>query len=168
MQPQDKTEFLKILNGLAAIKPNAKLTAEGLDLYWLAMVDWPLDHFKAAAARLAKECEFFPNPYHFEKLRKAGRPTAGEAFAIAIECARHGGGSNDLTIEQAVQAMGGWYTLRMCEEDKLHFLERRFTEHYEQIQDATDTRQAVPQLAANQPLKLITDITKKLVGNEQA
>jgi hypothetical protein len=148
MQPDEKPEFARILNGLAAIKPGGKITRESLDVWWLSLADWPLAEFRAAAAHLARSVEFMPSPFHFEQLRKAGRPTAGEAWARAVASARRGGGTDDPLIERAIAAMGGWIVVRMSDEDKLHFLERRFSEHYESIQDADDTREAVPSLAS--------------------
>jgi hypothetical protein len=160
MTPDDKKQFAEIILGFAEIKGKA-LSIFAVELYWAAMQSWPLDEFKAAAVRLLETCEFMPTPKDFNDLRKAGRPTAGEAFSVAVECARKGGGSNDPAIERAVQAMGGWMVLRMCDEDKLHFTERRFAEHYEQIQDATDTREALPQLASG--AYNISDLTKRMV-----
>lgn len=149
MQPNEKPEFVRILNGLAAIKPGGKITRESLDVWWLSLADWPLAEFRAAAAHLARSVEFMPSPFHFEQLRKAGRPTSGEAWARAVAAARRGGGTDDPLIERAIAAMGGWVVVRMSDEDKLHFLERRFAEHYEAIQDADDTRDAVPALAGS-------------------
>jgi hypothetical protein len=43
--------------------------------------------------------------------------------------------------------IGGPNVIGMCDEDKLHFLERRFTEHYETLQDSEDVRESVPAIA---------------------
>lgn len=148
MLPADKPEMVRVLTGLAAIKPGAKLTPEGLETWWQAMRAWSLEDFKSAASFLAGTHEFMPNPFHFEQLRRAGRATAGEAWARAVAAARRGGGTDCPLIEKAVQAMGGWLVLRMSDEDKLHFLERRFAEHYDDIRDADDTRDAIPAIAS--------------------
>ena len=155
MKLRDRVEFARIVTGLSAIKPGNKLTPEGLELYWMALQNWELEDFKRAAAHLASTCEFMPNPYHFEQLRKAGRPTAGEAFAravkasgSAIQCGyvTNNGACGDELIDRVVRAIGGYGVLAMCETDKLTFLERRFTEHYESISDAQETRDALPQI----------------------
>lgn len=154
MQSADRAEFLRILNGLAAIKPNAKLTDDGLDMWWQCMADWSIDEFRSAASHLAKACQFMPLPYDFEQLRKAGRPTAGEAWARALEHVRAGGTCNtgDDLLDRTAAALGGWRTLGMTNLDSLHFVERRFCEHFEAMQDATDTREAVPQIAGSKRL----------------
>lgn len=158
MQQHDKPQFLAVLNGLAAVKPGAKLTPEGLDVWWSSFTDWTIEDFRAAAAQLAKSSEFMPNPYHFEQLRKASRMTSGEAWAAALEHARNGYGDEsaapkDPRIAAAVRAIGGYYAIAMSKTDSTHFLEKRFCEHYEAIGDAEDVRESVPQLAG--PSKLL-------------
>lgn len=153
MLPADRTEMVRTLVGLSTIKPGSKLTPEGLDVWWMAMQHWALDEFKQAAAHLARTAEFMPSPFHFEQLRKAGRPTAGEAFAVAVSHAASGnwrtGGCGRPDVDRAVQAIGGYVQIAMSDEDKLHFLERRFADHYEAMTDAEDTREAVPLIAGS-------------------
>jgi hypothetical protein len=155
MLPAEKPEMVRILAGLATIKPGAKLTPEAYEVWWMAMQHWPLDEFKAAAAHLARTSEFMPSPYHFEQLRKANRPTSGEAFAEAVQHAASGawraGGTGDPLIDQAVRALGGFRVIAMCEEDKLPFLERRFAEHFESITDAEVVRYSLPDLTPDRP-----------------
>ncbi len=161
MTPADKPDFIKQLVGLAAIKPGKDLTPEAYEIWWQAMQTWSLEDFKAAAAQLARSVEFMPSPYHFEQLRKAGRPTAGEAWIAALEYARKGwtvwdGGKasvsgsmpepDDALIDRAVRAVGGYEAIAMSNTDATHFLERRFCEHYESIQDVQEVREALPQL----------------------
>lgn len=157
MQPPERAEFLRILNGLAALKPGKPLTPEGLEVFWQALAGWSIGEFRAAAAHLARAVEFMPNPYHFEQLRLATRPTAGEAWTRAVEHAatsayRHGLLGNHV-VDACVRAIGGYAAIAMCEADKLHFLERRFCEHFEAKQDAEDVRDALPQLAVRPALK---------------
>ncbi len=152
MQPNDKPQFLAVLNGLAAVKPGAKLTNEGLDVWWASFADWAIEDFRNAAAKLAKRHEFMPNPFHFEELRKASRPTAGEAFAVAREIAKQArphssSSSGDPRIDAAAAACGGYFAMGQHETEKIGWLEKRFAEHYESISEAEDTREAVPQIA---------------------
>lgn len=161
MIPTDKSKFIKQLVGLAAIKPGKSLTEEAYEIWWLAMQDWSLEDFTAAAAQLARSVEFMPSPFHFEQLRKAGRPTAGEAWIAALEYARKGWtrwGDNtvsqmpamkppaDPLIAKAVQAIGGYEAIAMSPADKTHFLEQRFAQNYDSMQDAHEIREALPQL----------------------
>jgi len=150
MQAADRVEFARILTGLAAIKPGNKLTPEALDVWWLSMQAWSIAEFREAAAHLARSVEFMPSPFHFEGLRKAGRPTAGEAWTEALDRVRHGNyPADDEHLNRVVRAIGGWQALGMTNSDSLHFVERRFADHFEAMQDAGDVRDAVPRIAFN-------------------
>lgn len=154
MQAGDREQFLKVMNGMAAIK-RMQLTAEALDLWWAFLADWSIEDFKAAAIVVLKSSPYMPQPADFENLRKSARLTAGEAFAkavsacgSAIQCGQvtSGGSCGDPLIDRAVRAIGGYGVIAMCQRDSLHFLERRFTEHYEAMQDADHVREALPEL----------------------
>jgi hypothetical protein len=174
MIESEKPAFLKILIGLAAVKPGKGLTEEAYEIWWGAMARWSLDDFRAAANHLAGSVEFMPSPFHFEQLRRAGRPTSGEAFAIAlkacgsaIQCGQvtNNGTSGDPLIDAAVRALGGYGVLAMCDQDKTHFLERRFAEHYEAMSDSEDVRAALPGVAG--PPRIVSDLTKRLTRQEE-
>lgn len=153
MQPTDADPFRNIMRGMCKLyaqEPDAVL----LDAYWLALGSWTLAEFSQAAAHLMANTKFMPRPADFNDLRKASRPVAAEAWVKAIQsCSTawrpsgyHAGTSGDPLIDNAVRAIGGYAAIAQCEQDKLHFLERRFTEIYESMQDANDVRQALPQL----------------------
>lgn len=150
MQPSDKPQFLKVLNGMAAMR-RVTLIPEVLDLWWACMADWAIEDFKAAAIQVLKTSEFMPQPKDFEDLRKAGRDTAGEAWERVLghvkssEWRRRG---LDDRCDKIARMLGGYHVIAQCDESKLHFLERRFCEHFEAIQDADEVRAAVPAIAA--------------------
>lgn len=152
MNQSDKAEFAKVVLAFAELKGKS-LSLPAVDLYWAAMQSWEIADFKAAATHLLKTCEFMPVPKDFEDLIKAGRSTAGEAFATALGWARSGAyrtparSNNGKFIDRVIHALGGWQVIARCEDDKLHFLERRFTEHFETMQDSEDVRASVPQIA---------------------
>lgn len=152
MKPSDRKAFLEVVMGFAELK-GKQLSAPALELYWRSMQDWHLPDFQAAAERLLKTSEFMPTPKHFEDLRKAGRATPGEAWIQArgyIAWGLHAFTLQDgcpPLIARAIRAIGGPNVIGMCDEDKLTFLERRFVEHYESMQDSEEVRQALPQIA---------------------
>jgi hypothetical protein len=168
----DKAEFAKVVIGFAELKGKV-LSRPAIELYWLAMQDWSIEDFKAAAAHLLRTCTFMPEPKNFEDLRKAGRDTAGEAWIAARRYLRWGLHSHTLDescpplIARAVHAIGGPNVIAMCDEDKLTFLEKRFVEHYADIQDSEEVREAVPQIA-RQPDRLalkLAETQKRLTGS---
>lgn len=142
MLPADRPEFMRTLNGLAAIK-GKELTSEALSLWWAAMSRWTIDDFKSAASHLVSACQFMPTPYDFEQLRKAGEPTASEAWAAVLE-----GGKLDGRTLRAANLIGGQYAARHTKLDELPFLARRFREAYEELTDVERTREELPQIAA--------------------
>ena len=150
MTPADRKSFLEIVVGLAELK-GKQLSAPALELYWHAMRDWPIADFRAAAGHLLRSCEFMPTPKDFEDLRKAGRPTAGEAWLEVLDNVRGSAYRRGETcggaIDRAVQALGGDHVVGHCDTDRLGFLERRFAEHYEAMQDADETRMRLPNIA---------------------
>lgn len=168
MKAEDRKGFLEIVMGFAELKGKV-LSAPALELYWRAMQRWDLADFQAAADELLRTCEWMPLPHHFEALRKAGRDTPGEAW---IEARHHlVWGLHGYTlhkdcpplIARAVRAVGGANVIGMCDEDKLTFLERRFTEHFETMQDSEETREAVPQIAYHDDLSRLTSSERRLL-----
>lgn len=150
MNPTDRKAFVEIVVGFAELKGKA-LSAPAIELYWHAMRHWPIDDFRAAAEHLLRSCEFMPTPKDFEDIRKAGRLTAGEAWLRVLENVRSSAYRRGETcggaIDRAVYALGGYHVVGHCDIDRLGFLERRFADHYETMQDAADTREAVPRLS---------------------
>ena len=162
MKSQDRKAFVEVVLGFAELK-GKQLTAPALELYWRSLQHWELDDFKGAAEHLLRTCEFMPLPKDFEDLRKAGRPTAGEAWAEIRAIARHSytGEPNDPIAARALRALGGMRAIAMCDSDKVHFLERRFVEHYEAMSDADDVRESVPAIA-NEGIRLLAE--QKRIG----
>jgi hypothetical protein len=151
MLENDYDSFCEVIVGFAELK-GREMSAAAIKLYWAAMQHWELDEFRQAAEQLLRTCTFMPTPKDFEDLRKAALPTPGEAWATALEIGRHGGRtSGDRLIDRAVRAIGGYNAIGMSEVDKTHFLERRFCEHYEAMQDAQETRDALPDLSPSPP-----------------
>lgn len=164
MIESDFDEFSDVLVAFAELK-SRQLSPVAIMLFWNTMRGgWELAEFKAAAEHLLRTCDWLPTPKHFEDLRKAGRPTAGEAWdrarkasGTAIVCGQvtHNGTCDDELIDRAVRAIGGYGGIAMCKTEDLHFFEKRFMEHYESMRDADDIREAVPQITRERPRVLM-------------
>jgi hypothetical protein len=166
MEATDKPQFLRVLNGIAAIK-KSPLVIEAIELWWVCMHDWSIEDFQAATIEVLKRTTYMPCPKDFEDLRRAGRTTAGEAWDQAV---RHAASSSyrlgplgDATIDQCARMLGGYAAIANCNESALHYLERRFTEHYEAVTNANEVRQAIPQVAQLEGSRLRLNATKKLL-----
>jgi hypothetical protein len=158
MRNDDRPQFLKVMNGISAIK-KSPLTVEALDMWWMCMVEWTIEDFQMAAVEVLKRTDYMPSPKDFADLRRAARPTAGEAWDRALGWAASGGyrdgQSGDALTDHCVRLMGGYRVIAMCDESKLHFMERKFCEHYESRQDADDIREALPHLTGSGVQRLL-------------
>ena len=146
MDSSDRPEFVRVLNGLAAIK-RVDLTKDAYELWWQSMKNWPIDDFKDAAGYLLKNCQFMPAPYDFEQLLKKGEPSAHEAWSKALHHAegawRQGELGDDLT-DRVIATLGGYRLIALTNSDKLGFLERRFMDAYNDLLDTAGAREALP------------------------
>ena len=153
MQPTDRKAFLEIVIGFAELKGKA-LSAPAIELYWNAMQAWSIEDFRAAANHLVGTCQFMPTPKDFEDLKRAGNPTAAEAWAAARKALQWTVNGyvekpgTDPLVALALRSIGGANALAMCDEDKLHFLERRFSQVYESLADSNAIREALPLIAS--------------------
>ena len=152
MEQVDFPRFRAVMAGMAKVYER-EIDGPLLDAYWLALRDWRLADFESAVGHLMATSEFMPRPAAFSALRKAGEPTAAEAWEKARKALQRTVNGyiekpgTDPLVALALRSIGGANALAMCDEDKLHFLERRFSQVYESLQDSNDTRQALPQIA---------------------
>lgn len=151
MNAADRKKFVEVVMGFAELR-GKQLSAPALELYWRALQHWPLQEFVAVAEQLVRTSEFMPTPKNFEDLRKASRPTSGEAWILACETARRwreiapNVSSGDPFVDHVVRVVGGYRAIAMHDSEKLHFMEKRFGEHFESMQSVDDTREALPSL----------------------
>ena len=149
MDSSDREEFVRVLNGMAAMK-RIDLTEEAYKMWWLAMKAWSIDNFREAAGYLLTKCQFMPTAYDFDQLREALQPSACEAWTNVITHAGIGdwkkGPTGDRRTDTAVTAIGGYVAVAMCNTDKLGFLERRFMDAYNDLSYSDSVRKTLPDL----------------------
>jgi len=151
----DRSEFVRVLNALAAIK-GKDLTRDVYDIWWLAMKDWPIEEFRDAAGYLLKNCQFMPAPYDFEQLRKRGETSAYQAWSLALHHAEgdwRKGVLGNAMIDRVISMLGGYSVIALTNKDKLGFLERRFMDAYNDFSDSSRVRKALPALKERTRLK---------------
>lgn len=154
MLPDDFKRFNAVMNGMAKVYER-ELDAVVLDVYWLSLSDWTLTDFESAAGHLMRTCRFMPRPIDFSELAKAGKPSAAEAWIEVLDHARHDSpnfmnghvqGLSEIA-NRALRAIGGLHTVAMSDISKTTFLEKRFAEVYDQMNESDETREAVPEIA---------------------
>jgi hypothetical protein len=152
VQTPDFQRFNELISGMGRIYGTV-IDRVFLDAYWVALADWELEDFEQACGHLMRTSKFMPRPADFTELRKAGQETAGEVFASLCQWTEYTPRGYvekpgiPRPIASALRAIGGADAYMMCDAEKLHFLERRFCEHYDQITQANETREAVPAIA---------------------
>ena len=161
MQASDFAAFRAMMTGLGKVYER-ELDQPLLDAYWLALEDWTLVDFSAAAKHLMRCGRFFPRPSDFEDLRRsASQRDAVEAWETARSTARNAISlgrvrtdvtSGDPRIDRTVAAIGGYGAIALCDSAWLHALERRFFEAYREARDVAEARAALPHLAPSAQL----------------
>ena len=140
MKPDDKPDFLRIMNGMAAVF-GGQLTPEALDVWWSAFGGWSLMDFTHAAGAAVTRCKFMPRPADLFDVKRASRPTPGEAWEIA-------GSGKDALADKAMNIATQGRYFGHIQYDEHPWIQKRFLEVYEQLADVEDSRAAAPQLAA--------------------
>ena len=160
MQASDFARFRAVMTGLGKVYER-EIDQPLLDAYWLALEDWPIADFSAAARHLMRRGRFFPRPSDFEDLRRnATQRDAVEAWETARRTARNAISlgrvrtdvtSGDPLIDRAVAAVGGYGAIALCDSAWLHALERRFLDAYSESRDVAEARAALPHLRPKEP-----------------
>jgi hypothetical protein len=152
MEPTDFNRFRAVMAGMAKLY-DKEIDSLLLDAYWLALRDWSLPDFEAAASHLMSAAKFMPRPAEFNELRKAGQLTGGEAWAFVLSGKSLEPGT---VIARAADAVGGQRFIRAANiERDLPHIQRRFLEAYEEISDAQMVREVIPQIGNLSMAKLI-------------
>jgi hypothetical protein len=138
MTPADRPEFLRVMNGLAAVF-GSQLTPEALDLWWGAFADWTLVDFKQAAGATVTRCKFMPRPADLFEVKRASVLTGGEAWSVA-------GKSTDARADKALHIATQGRYIGHIPLDELPWVQKRFLEIYEQLADVDEARKVAGHL----------------------
>lgn len=140
MQPHDRQPFLEVVIGFAELK-GKQLSAPALELFWNAMQGWTIGEFRAAASQLIRTCEFMPTPKDFEDLRRiATTETAAEAWFTM-------GTSDDPLATRAMRIATQGRYVGHIPMDELQWVQKRFIEVYQELQEVEEVRKALPQIS---------------------
>lgn len=136
MQQADFERFRAVMAGMAKVYER-EIDGLLLDAYWLALRDWSLDDFQAAAARLMQTSEFMPRPAAFNELRKtATKELAAEAWFTS-------GKSDNPRANRAMHIATQGRYVGHIPLDELQWVQKRFIEVYEELSDVEETRAAL-------------------------
>ena len=107
-------------------------------IYWEVLKKYDDDSVEIAFNEVMASCKFFPKPSEIIQFIKSRQIEAKQANALeswgmvmsGLECGKI---PNDGRIQEAIRRLGGWTWLQDKGYDDLHWLEKRFIEHFEQI-----------------------------------
>jgi hypothetical protein len=148
MLQSDFQRFKDLMRGMGRVF-NSEPDALVLDVYWLSLRTWAISDFESAVAHLMANATFMPRPADFTKLRKAGEPTAGEAWQLVLKQSLDWRNPQpDSRVLRAANAVGGLHAIAMANiERDIPFIEQRFKVAYEELDRVEPIRDALPQIA---------------------
>lgn len=136
MQPSDFGRFKSMMAGMAKLY-DKEIEPVLLDAYWIALRDWSLSEFEGACAQLMRTQTFMPRPSEFTALRKKARElTAAEAWFTS-------GSSKDPRANRAMSVATQGRYVGHVPLDELPWVQKRFLEVYDELQDVDETRVAL-------------------------
>lgn len=176
MQQTDSLEFGKILQAMAlSLPPRRDLTKLQVDLWFkaLAQAGWTMAEFRIAATHLFASSHFMPSPAEFEALRVGADVAWREAFQKAWDAAptcvqigrvTAGGSCGDAEIDAVVRQIGGYAELFNCQPGGRQWLEKRFSEAFEEYRATGAARQVFPAIASEAAARLGLSGARSLSG----
>ena len=118
-------------------------------MYWEVLVNYSDDEVKFMFNQAIANCKFFPKPselIQFVKTQKQEQKqlekiNSLEAWGMVMSGLEYGRIPSDDKIQEVIHRLGGWDYLKGKTYDDLHWLEKRFIEHYEQIEESEKYRE---------------------------
>jgi hypothetical protein len=155
VQQADFARFHAVMTGMAKVYER-ELDGPLLDAYWLCLRDWSLADFEAAAAHLMRSARFMPRPADFNDLRKAaGKTLAAEAWFTA-------GTSADPVANRAMHIATQGRYVGHIPLDELPWVQKRFLQVYDEMQDVGEARAALPHLNGHAALPSLDSAPKTI------
>lgn len=107
-------------------------------IYWKVLSQYSDEDVEMAVKQVIASCKFFPKPSEIIQFIKSRQIEEKQANALeswgmvmsGLECGKI---PNDGRIQEAIRRLGGWTWLQDKGYDDLHWLEKRFIEHFDQI-----------------------------------
>jgi len=129
-------EFASIMAFLAEIFDDGKpLNKQKIQAYWLVLKKYPINSIKTASKILIRERTYksFPLPAEIIKYIPNNKLSPHEAWQVVIDGLSNDHCPNEKVIRKVIDTLGGWSWLGSRTYDDLHWIEKRFLEHYETI-----------------------------------
>jgi hypothetical protein len=155
---QDMQRFAQVMAALGEMfDGGGKMSAIKMELYFQALKEFPIEHIETAAMCLIKNRVFASLPKPAEIIaaipgREAQDALPLTAWGSVMAGLESGREPEDPQTREAIRRVGGWHWLQQQSYDELHWIEKRFIEHYDSCGDST---KALPMATDHDALALL-------------
>jgi hypothetical protein len=158
---KDKIRFAQVMASLSEVfDPGRDISALKTEIYFKVLEKFRIEEIEKAASILigTRTLASFPKPAEIIGLMQPKdvepRIDKLEAWGMVMSGLEMDRVPNDYGIQKAIRRLGGWDYLKGKSYDELHWLEKRFIEHYEQI-DRGDELERICQRSEAELLGLV-------------
>ena len=157
MQPQDEIMFADLMIGLSEVfdgQPSAIKT----EMYFNALYEFDIAQVKGAIKEIVRSRTFasFPKPGEIRAAIIGSTASKGlESWGVVMECLEQGREPENPKVREALRRIGDWSWLMARDYDELKWIEKRFVEHYESLDE-----KKMPVLIDGKVVELLEGVTK--------
>jgi hypothetical protein len=128
---KNEQRFGEIL-GILCICFDKEISEPLLKVYWQIFKNYDQRLVEKAFSKAMTECVFFPKPAEIIRFMRedANALEYWGMLMTGLECGKE---PNDSKTKEVVRRLGGWERLQTLNYDELHWLEKRFVEHYQSL-----------------------------------
>jgi len=136
MIQKDKPRFSQIMLGMADNFRDT-VTKEGLNMRFDMLSGFSLEEVESAAKKILRHRKYTKMPpiaEFIEAMEGSKTGKALNAWGLIVKSLEQGQGPpTDAKMQEAIKRVGGWDWISRQTYEELHWLEKRFVEHYEAI-----------------------------------
>lgn len=133
MKNVDKPRFAQIMLGMVDNFRDT-ITKEGMNMRFDMLKEYPIAHIEAASRNILRHRRYTKMPpiaEFIEALEGSTKTKAMAAWGVVMKALREGADPpEDPKIRETIKRIGEWEWLMLQTFDELHWIEKRFVEHY--------------------------------------
>lgn len=152
MDQKDKSRFTQIMLGMADNFRDT-ITKEGMQMRFDMLREFSMEEIEFAARKIMQNRKYTKMPpvaEFFDAIKGKAGTRALEAWGSVVECLKRGNEPDDPIAVEAIRRIGGWSWLMRQSYDELHWLEKRFVEHYDSYEQKKQTALPEPEAEVKQ------------------
>ena len=132
---KDKRKFSEFLTGLGEIF-DKEITKTLNKVYWECLKPYTDQECEIAFTKTIANCKFFPRPA--EIIENIPKTNAFNAWGVVIDALERGEEPQNYAIQETIRRLGGWSWLTRQTYDELVWVEKRFYEYLEVINETPE------------------------------